>query len=117
MQLPRSRYNAPHDTLPRPPHWGDDAVCRTSLTPDIWFAEEQDAEAAAARQEAKRACLRCPCRPDCLHAALERGEKSGIWGGLDTDERDELVLLPTAREPASGEEATDGERQEPAKSA
>ncbi|MYR58872.1 hypothetical protein GTY54_22400 [Streptomyces sp. SID625] len=112
MQPPRTRSR---DTLPRPPHWSDDAVCRSSLSPDIWFAEGRGPEAAADRREAKRACRRCPCRPDCLHAALERDEKTGIWGGLDTDERSELVLLPTAREPA--EEAADGPPPEPAKSA
>lgn len=117
MQLPRSRHGAPHDTLPRPAHWADDAVCRTSLTPDIWFAEDQDAQDVADRQEAKRACGRCPVRTPCLHDALARGEKCGIWGGLDTDERSALLLLPSAREPARSEEATDGPPQETAKTA
>ncbi|PWI16060.1 transcriptional regulator [Streptomyces sp. Act143] len=117
MLLPRASHGAPHDTLPRPDHWSDAGVCKTSLTPDIWFAEEQDPEAVADRQEAKRACGRCPVRTPCLHDALARGEKTGIWGGLDTAERSELLLLPTAREPVPTEEASSGPRHEAAKSA
>ncbi|MGW2951598.1 WhiB family transcriptional regulator [Streptomyces eurythermus] len=106
MQLRRSRFSAP-DTLARPPHWGEDAECRKSLTPDLWFADEQGPVAAAERREAKRLCGRCPARTPCLHAALERGEKAGIWGGLDPDEREALTLLPSARDPARSEEAAD----------
>jgi WhiB family redox-sensing transcriptional regulator len=31
--------------------------------------------------------LRCPVRPQCLDAALERGELFGIWGGLSREDR------------------------------
>jgi WhiB family redox-sensing transcriptional regulator len=108
MHAPRTRYTAPRDALPRPPHWSDDAQCRTSKTPDYWFAEGHDDEAVAEREEAKRVCGLCPSRPDCLHAALERGEVTGVWGGLDADEREQLTLLPTAREPTTAKEGTDG---------
>ncbi|KQW13587.1 WhiB family transcriptional regulator [Streptomyces sp. Root369] len=103
----RTSYYAP-DTLDRAPHWGDGAVCRTSKTPDYWFAEGDDETAVAERQEAKRLCNHCPARPSCLHAALERGEVTGVWGGLDSDERAALTLLPTARDPVPTEEAADG---------
>ncbi|MFI2434737.1 WhiB family transcriptional regulator [Streptomyces sp. NPDC018693] len=115
MRSPSSRHYAP-DTLARPPHWGDGAACQTSKTPDYWFADGDDAESVANRQEAKRVCARCPARPSCLHDALERREPSGVWGGLDTDERNALTLLPAAREPAT-EEATDGPPHEPAQTA
>ncbi|MDQ1018807.1 WhiB family transcriptional regulator [Streptomyces afghaniensis] len=113
MHPPRSPHAHP-DTLPRAPHWGDGAACQTSDDPDYWFAEGNDPAAVAEREEAKKVCLRCPCRTPCLHAALERREPSGVWGGLDADERNTLTLLPTAREPAT-EEAADG--PEPAQTA
>ncbi|MCX4609491.1 WhiB family transcriptional regulator [Streptomyces mirabilis] len=113
---PRTSHDAP-DTYSRAPHWGDDAECRSSKTPDHWFAEGQDAEAVADRAEAKRVCVRCPARTSCLHAALERGEPSGVWGGLDSDERAALTLLPTVREPSPSEEPAGGPPTEQAKTA
>ncbi|MEU6595049.1 WhiB family transcriptional regulator [Streptomyces sp. NPDC046881] len=107
MHQPRIPHAAPADSLPRPPHWDDQAACKTTDKPDYWFADGDDPTAVAQRQEAKKVCARCPSRTPCLHAALERREPSGVWGGLDADERNTLTLLPTAREPAT-EEATDG---------
>ncbi|MFF5968166.1 WhiB family transcriptional regulator [Streptomyces collinus] len=112
----RTSHDAP-ENLPRRPHWSDQAVCQTTKDPDYWFAEGHDEESIAERQEAKKACARCPVRPQCLHAALERGEPTGVWGGLDEDERAALTLLPTAREPAPTEEAADASPHEPAKTA
>ncbi|MFF0092780.1 WhiB family transcriptional regulator [Streptomyces canus] len=103
--------HTPPVTLPRPPHWGDDAACQKSPNPDLWFAEGDDEEAVADRQEAKQVCGRCPSRSLCLHAALERGETTGVWGGLDHEERAQLTLLPSAREPAPTEESADGPRE------
>ncbi|MEU1853976.1 WhiB family transcriptional regulator [Streptomyces sp. NPDC019990] len=103
-------------TAARPSHWADSAACQTSSDPDYWFAEGDDPDSVANREEAKRLCARCPSRPSCLHDALERQEPVGVWGGLDTAERAQLTLLPTAREPAT-EEAADGPPHEPAKTA
>ncbi|MFD0209189.1 WhiB family transcriptional regulator [Streptomyces hirsutus] len=100
----RTSHDAPH-TLTRSPHWGDEAACRTSYTPDYWFAEGEDPAAIADRAEAKRVCSHCPARTPCLHAALERREPTGVWGGLDSGERDALILPPTAQ---TGEEAASG---------
>jgi WhiB family redox-sensing transcriptional regulator len=36
---------------------------------------------------AKAACCRCPVREECLQAAVDGGEKVGIWGGLTPIER------------------------------
>ena len=38
--------------------------------------------------EAKAVCGACPVRADCLEAALDRGERDGIWGGATERERD-----------------------------
>ncbi|MEU0181491.1 WhiB family transcriptional regulator [Streptomyces sp. NPDC006207] len=78
-----SRY-AP-DTSARPPHWSDDAECKTHQDPDMWFAERESDPLAV--MEAKRLCGLCSCRLSCLDRALEAGDPWGIWGGLDPDER------------------------------
>jgi WhiB family redox-sensing transcriptional regulator len=36
---------------------------------------------------AKAVCCRCPVREECLQAAVDGGEKAGIWGGLTPIER------------------------------
>jgi WhiB family redox-sensing transcriptional regulator len=36
---------------------------------------------------AKAVCCRCPVREECLEAAMDGGEKTGIWGGLTPIER------------------------------
>lgn len=44
--------------------------------PELWFAESpEDVE------HAKRMCLSCPLRSQCLTGALERREPWGVWGG------------------------------------
>ncbi|MER7739959.1 WhiB family transcriptional regulator [Streptomyces sp. NPDC096538] len=112
---PVTRYTAPH-TLDPAPHWGDDAACRTSLQPDYWFAEGDDLIAVSERNLAKRVCGHCPARTPCLHAALERSEPAGVWGGLDPNERRTLTVLP-AREPTPAEEVASGPPHEQAKTA
>jgi WhiB family redox-sensing transcriptional regulator len=48
---------------------------------------------------AKDTCNRCPVRQACLDEALGRRESFGIWGGMSTAERREL-LRRTARKAA-----------------
>lgn len=57
------------DALPTAP------PCRVEDA-DTWFSE-----GTLAVQWAKRQCGGCPVRTECLAAALERGEKYGVWGG------------------------------------
>ena len=103
----RSSYYAP-DTLARPPHWGENAACRTSKNPDIWFADGDGPEELADRSEAKRVCGTCPARSSCLTDALMRGEPVGVCGGLDTEERTGLIPYRPSRKTAPTEEATGG---------
>lgn len=79
------------DNLPRPLHWDRRAVCRGVDEPEVFFPEGDEAVVLMLTTEAKRYCARCPVRPECLRAALNRGETFGIWGGLDADERRTLV--------------------------
>jgi WhiB family redox-sensing transcriptional regulator len=56
---------SPHDDLP----------CLVN-DPDLFFAERPDD-----LERAKALCVDCPIRPQCLAAALDRGEPWGVWGG------------------------------------
>lgn len=52
-------------------------------------------ETASKREEreerAKDICRRCPVINECLLHALENGERDGIWGGKNEDERKEMT--------------------------
>lgn len=52
------------------------------VSPALFFPER-----GQSTTEAKRVCAGCEVRDPCLEAALERGEKVGIWGGLSEKER------------------------------
>ncbi|MET8609717.1 WhiB family transcriptional regulator [Streptomyces misionensis] len=89
----RTSYDAP-TTHSRPDWWGDVALCRQGggYEPDQWFPEDwRRGTGKLDAFRAKRVCARCPAITPCLDAALARREPAGIWGGLDPDERTELV--------------------------
>lgn len=65
--------------------WMDDGLC-AQTDPEIFFPEK-----GGSTQQAKRTCLSCPVRSDCLEYALEHHERYGIWGGLSERERRKLV--------------------------
>lgn len=72
--------------------WMDVAACRTS-TVDLWYDPETErAEARQERIDAARAiCDTCPVRAECLETAIVNLEPHGIWGGLTTVQRSELI--------------------------
>jgi len=43
---------------------------------DLWFSD-----VPADIERARRLCLGCPLRRECLVGALERAETCGVWGG------------------------------------
>jgi WhiB family redox-sensing transcriptional regulator len=62
--------------------WRDRASCR-DIDPNLFFPPPGDRGA-----KAKAVCASCPVRRQCLADALDRAEPMGIWGGLNTRERD-----------------------------
>lgn len=62
--------------------WRDDAAC---LGEDIELFFPERSQTLAAR--AKAICAECPVRIDCLDESIANGERFGIWGGLDQEER------------------------------
>jgi WhiB family transcriptional regulator, redox-sensing transcriptional regulator len=47
-------------------------------------------EKGGSTREAKRVCLSCEVRSECLEYALAHDERFGIWGGLSERERRRL---------------------------
>ena len=61
--------------------WHDAAAC-TGSNADLFFPER-----GADQRPAKAICARCPVRLGCLEWAIANGEDSGIWGGMNEDDR------------------------------
>jgi Transcription factor WhiB. len=64
--------------------WQEKALC-AQTDPEAFFPEK-----GGSTREAKRVCLSCDVRDDCLEYALANDERFGIWGGLSERERRRL---------------------------
>ena len=64
--------------------WQERALC-AQTDPEAFFPEK-----GGSTREAKRVCMSCEVRVQCLDYALENDERFGIWGGL----RAERAFLP-----------------------
>ncbi len=64
--------------------WMQDAICR-QVDPDLFFPSYNDPTTShiADARNAKAICKTCPVQLECLDAALRRGERHGIWGGVN----------------------------------
>ena len=64
--------------------WQERALC-AQPDPEAFFPEK-----GGSTREAKRVCLSCDVRSECLEYALGHDERFGIWGGLSERERRRL---------------------------
>lgn len=64
--------------------WQERAEC-LQADPDLFFPER-----GSPGDSAKRVCVNCEVRLECLEYALANGERYGIWGGLTERERTRL---------------------------
>ena len=64
--------------------WQERALC-AQTDPESFFPEK-----GGSTREAKKVCLACEVRSDCLEYALANDERFGIWGGLSERERRRL---------------------------
>ena len=69
--------------------WRHRAACRTK-DPELFFPVGTDGPALLQTWEAKAVCMECPVASDCLEWAMDTGQDSGVWGGMDEYERREL---------------------------
>lgn len=66
------------------PDWRDRSLC-AETDPDAFFPDK-----GGSVREAKRVCLGCEVRSECLEYALANEEDFGVWGGLSERERRRL---------------------------
>ena len=64
--------------------WQEEALC-AQTDPEAFFPEK-----GGSTREAKKICLGCEVRSECLEYALAHDERFGIWGGLSERERRRL---------------------------
>lgn len=76
--------------------WMEDGVCNQT-DPEVFFPERGNSN-----RDAKRVCMGCPVREQCLEYALENVERYGVWGGLSERQRRPLLA---AREAARASDA------------
>lgn len=72
--------------------WHLHAACR-GMDTDLFYSADFARGAPKRNQEAaaKAICATCPVIQQCLSRALQVGEPHGVWGGLNSDERDALI--------------------------
>ena len=61
--------------------WQEQALC-AQTDPESFFPEK-----GGSTREAKRICVGCDVKAECLEYALASDERFGIWGGLSERER------------------------------
>jgi WhiB family redox-sensing transcriptional regulator len=71
--------------------WQELAACRVIPVETFFPLIEQEGD------DAKAVCMGCTVREPCLEFAIEAGEKFGIWGGLNPQERRSIVSKRRAR--------------------
>jgi WhiB family redox-sensing transcriptional regulator len=69
--------------------WRDKAACLDE-DPELFFPVGNTGPALAQIEEAKKVCVRCSVREECLRWALENGQDHGVWGGMNDEERRSL---------------------------
>ena len=67
--------------------WQEEALC-AQTDPEAFFPEK-----GGSTREAKRICVGCTVKSECLEYALGHDERFGIWGGLSERERRRLKRL------------------------
>ncbi|MFP5310323.1 MAG: WhiB family transcriptional regulator [Actinomycetes bacterium] len=66
--------------------WRSRSACRDE-DPELFFPIGTTGPAVEQTDAAKRICMRCDVREECLEFALATNQDAGIWGGLNEDER------------------------------
>jgi len=72
--------------------WQYDGACR-EVDPETFFSPdaERGPRRRAREAAAKALCATCPVIQQCLNHALTVREPYGVWGGMNINERDQLL--------------------------
>lgn len=65
--------------------WVAYALC-AETDPDAFFPDR-----GGSTREAKRTCMACDVRAECLDYALRNNERFGVWGGMSERPRRKLI--------------------------
>ncbi len=76
---PRPEEDAPR--IHRPEPWTEFAACQY-VDADLWFPVK-----GGLPRRAKRICMDCEVRAECLDYALRGNEQYGVWGGTSEKQR------------------------------
>jgi len=71
--------------------WRARAACRTE-DPELFFPVGKCGPARAQIERAKAVCFACPVMAECRAYALAARVTDGVFGGLDEDERRDILL-------------------------
>lgn len=74
-------FVAPERTAETREPWMDEALC-AQIDTEMFFPEK-----GGSTRDAKRVCVTCDVKAQCLEYALRNDERFGIWGGLSERER------------------------------
>jgi WhiB family transcriptional regulator, redox-sensing transcriptional regulator len=77
--------------------WRNRSICRDT-DPDLFFPVGTTGQALLQIARAKEVCGECPVSDECLEYALETNQDSGIWGGLDEEQRRSIRRQSAARQ-------------------
>ena len=66
--------------------WRELGSCR-ALATSLFFPIGQTGEAEVQIARAKKVCVTCPVRQQCLEFAITTNQEYGVWGGADEEER------------------------------
>lgn len=77
--------------------WRTRSICRDT-DPDLFFPVGTTGQALVQIERAKEVCAECPVHDDCLQYALDTNQDSGIWGGLDEEQRRSIRRQNAARQ-------------------
>ena len=72
--------------------WQERGACREADPETFYSPETERGPRRRAREAAaKSLCARCPVVQECLEHALTVREPYGVWGGLNTTEREHIL--------------------------
>ncbi|KAA1418397.1 WhiB family transcriptional regulator [Mumia zhuanghuii] len=78
--------------------WQFDGACRGADEAIFFSPEDERGSKRLAREaKAKEFCTVCPVVAACLEHALRVREPFGVWGGLNTRERNDLIASGSSR--------------------
>lgn len=69
--------------------WRQEAACLSHAS-DLFFPAGETGQAVHVIAMAKEICRDCPVGSECLFYAVSTGQRFGIWGGTDENDRRRL---------------------------